>query len=163
MIFIILCFTTHSLDVISNNQHRNITFPFLFVCFFFQKANQKKNLKAAVLVSMDTFFETLKKLLMTAAFKFSFQKLQIKKKKSFFVVFLGQNLIKLKKLLHKLIICCDQKLKFLSFFIKMKGNKMMRESFRIVMLFQKFFFISRFFFFLLGSLSVFFNQNSFLF
>lgn len=75
MIFIILCFTTHSLDVISNNQHRNITFPFLFVGFFFQKANQKKNLKAAVLVSMDTFFETLKKLLMTAAFQFSFKKL----------------------------------------------------------------------------------------
>lgn len=43
---------------------------FLFI--FFQKTNQKKNQKVAVLVSTDTFFEALKKLLNIADFEFCF-------------------------------------------------------------------------------------------
>jgi len=48
------------------------------VCFFFffQKANQKKNLKAAALVSVNAFFETLKKLSLTTAFQFYFSRLK---------------------------------------------------------------------------------------
>lgn len=74
------------LDVISNNQHRSIVITFLFI--FFQRTNQKKNQKVAVLVSTDTFSEALKKLLIAADFEFCFLRTwSIFKKVSFLLYF----------------------------------------------------------------------------